>query len=48
VSQIQLLAVVRSFWIGKFLIVDGLLFPRKFASKDLTRAIFSKLIPAKS
>lgn len=30
-SPVQLLVVVRSLWIGKFLIVDGLLRPRKFS-----------------
>jgi hypothetical protein len=35
VSPIQLLAVVRSVWIGKFVIFDGLIFPHRFPFEKL-------------
>ncbi|MDG7000614.1 MAG: hypothetical protein JRN15_16080, partial [Nitrososphaerota archaeon] len=36
VSPIQFLAVLRSFWIGKFLVVDGLLSPSLFRLRALS------------
>jgi hypothetical protein len=41
-SPIQFLAVVRSLWIGKFLIVDGLFFPHRFSSTQLDATPFTK------
>ncbi|MGI0084800.1 MAG: hypothetical protein ACREBQ_06930, partial [Nitrososphaerales archaeon] len=35
VSPVQALAVLRSFWVGKFLIYDGLIKMRKFPEKEL-------------
>lgn len=45
VSQIQFLAVIRSFWLGKFLIFDGLLFPHKFPAEQLSGNVFPKAVP---
>jgi hypothetical protein len=42
VSPIQFLAVVRSFWIGKFLIIDGLFFPHRYSSTQLVATPFAK------
>jgi hypothetical protein len=50
VSQIQFLAVVRSFWIGKFLIFDGLFFPHRFPTSQLSENVFSssKVLPGQT
>ncbi len=41
-SPIQFLAVLRSFWIGKFLIIDGLFFPHRYSSTQLVAMPFAK------